>query len=180
AEAMTLADQVVVLDQGQVQQVGPPLEVYDAPRTSFVATFLGSPPMNLLTATGRADEQGRQGLQAEGLFVPIGGPFGTMPDRILVGFRPESVAIGPAGRYPVPAVLQLVERLGSQDVIYVLMGASTVAVVAPSRSVQLPGDGKLSLRIDPSAIHIFQGTSGGRITPATLSDSELVSAGTER
>jgi ABC-type sugar transport system ATPase subunit len=181
AEAMTLADQVVVLHHGQVQQVGRPLDVYDAPRTSFVAGFLGSPAMNLLPAARRADERGTPVLEAGGLVVRLAAAFDMPNDGVLVGFRPETVVIGPAGRHPVPAVLQLVERLGSQDVIYVSMGGSRVAVVAPSRSVDLPADGRLSLRIDPTAIHLFDPRSGRRLnTPAPGPVALVSAAGAER
>jgi ABC-type sugar transport system ATPase subunit len=181
AEAMTLADQVVVLHQGQVQQVGRPLDVYDAPRTSFVAGFLGSPAMNLLPAARRTDERGIPVLEAGGLVVRLAAAFDMPNDGVLVGFRPEAVVIGPAGRHPVPAVLQLVERLGSQDVIYVSMGGSRVAVVAPSRSVDLPADGRLSLRIDPTAIHLFDPRSGRRLnTPAPEPVALVSAAGAER
>jgi multiple sugar transport system ATP-binding protein len=74
--------------------------------------------------------------------------------------------------------LQLVEHLGSQDVIYVSMGASRVAVVTPSRSVDLPADGQLSLRIDPTALHLFDPTSGRRLSTTASSVADLASAGT--
>jgi ABC-type sugar transport system ATPase subunit len=178
AEAMTLADQVVVLHHGQVQQVGRPLEVYDAPRTSFVASFLGSPAMNLLRAAPRTDQDGNHLLEAEGLVVRLAEAVDVPHEGVLLGFRPEAVAVGPADRYPVPAVLQLVEHLGSQDVIYVSMGASRVAVVTPSRSVDLPADGQLSLRVDPTALHLFDPTSGRRLSTTASSVADLASAGT--
>jgi ABC-type sugar transport system ATPase subunit len=163
AEAMTLADQVVVLNNGLVQQVGPPLEIYDAPATSFVATFLGSPPMNLLPAQRGVGSRGESLVRADGFEVPLPRAFDMTANPISLGFRPEAVEIGAAGRFPVPAAVQLVEHLGSQDVVYLSVGESTVAAVTPSRSVAFPADGRLSLNVDPGAMHLFERESGRRI-----------------
>jgi ABC-type sugar transport system ATPase subunit len=97
---------------------------------------------------------------------------------VILGFRPESVVIGAAGQYPVPAVLQLVERLGSQDVVYVSMKGHRVAAIAPSRSVTPPADDRLSLQIHPSAIHLFDPASGQRLTstPTGAADHESAQA----
>ncbi len=166
AEAMTLADQVVVLNNGRVEQTGPPLDVYEVPATSFVASFLGSPSMNLLRVTPGAGT-GPEGDSLLSLIAWQGPALG--PREVLLGFRPEAVEVGPAGRFAVAARLQLIERLGPQDVVYLTVGGARVAAVTPNRALTPPSDGRLSVRVDPAALHVFDARSGQRIVDGMAS-----------
>jgi len=121
-EAMTLADRIVVLRDGEIEQVGTPLELYDRPANQFVAQFIGSPQMNVIEAKQVPDVAG----------VPPGG---------FVGLRPEDVTLQPAGQGGLPGRVDLVEALGSETLIHVTIdsGAHLVARQA-SRSALNNGD----------------------------------------
>ncbi|MFU8853150.1 ABC transporter ATP-binding protein [Micromonospora sp. SL1-18] len=138
AEAMTLGDRVAVLHGGQVRQVGRPQEVYDRPADTFVAGFLGSPPMNL---------------------VPGGGVLGGTAGLTL-GVRPEDLALDPEG--PLEATVEAVEALGSEAIVLTRCADGTrLAVRTGPRSGVRPGD-RVRLRPDPSRIHRFDADSGRR------------------
>ena len=139
AEAMTLGDRVVVLEAGRVRQSGPPQEVYDEPVDTFVAGFLGSPPMNLVTG---------------------GGVLGGGPGEI-VGVRPEDLLLESDG--PILARVEAVEALGSETVVVARCGDGTVlATRTGPRSRARPGD-TVRLRIgDPGRLHRFDAGTGRR------------------
>ncbi|MFI6265651.1 ABC transporter ATP-binding protein [Micromonospora sp. NPDC051006] len=138
AEAMTLGDRVVVLDHGRVRQVGPPQRVYDEPADTFVAGFLGSPPMNL---------------------VPGGGVLGGVTDDTL-GVRPEDLSLDPDG--PVAATVEAVEALGSEAVLLTRCDEGTrLTVRTGPRPGVWPGD-QVRLRADPGRIHRFDADTGRR------------------
>ncbi|GEM_PF-2209025 len=165
---MTLADTVVVLNKGRVQQIGP-LEVYDRPANTFVATFLGSPPMNLLPARLAADPAAGAVLDAGSLQVPLPNGLAAPPPELLPGFRPEAVEVGPAGSLPHTAELKLVERLGSPDVVYLAVGGATIVAITPSRAVSAAPHAPLGFHVPPEAVHLFDGASGARLaSPASL------------
>ncbi|MER7335936.1 MULTISPECIES: ABC transporter ATP-binding protein [unclassified Micromonospora] len=138
AEAMTLGDRVVVLDGGRVRQVGPPQQVYDEPADTFVAGFLGSPPMNLVAG---------------------GGALGGQPG-VTLGVRPEDLTLDADG--PVEATVEAVEALGSEAVLLTRCPDGTRLVVrtGPRPGVR-PGD-PVRLRPDPDRIHRFDTATGRR------------------
>jgi ABC-type sugar transport system ATPase subunit len=131
AEAMTMGDRVVVMDGGRIRQAGPPQEVYDAPADTFVARFLGSPPMNL---------------------VPGGGVLSGAGGE-TVGIRPEDLALDPAG--PIEATVEAVESLGSEAVLLARCPDGVrLTVRTPPRLGLRAGDG-VRLRPDPERLHRF-------------------------
>ncbi|MGS2616222.1 ABC transporter ATP-binding protein [Micromonospora sp. LZ34] len=138
AEAMTLGDRVAVLDRGRVRQIGPPQQVYDEPADTFVAGFLGSPPMNLVPGGG-----------------VLGGPAG-----LTLGVRAEDLALDPEG--PVEATVGAVEALGSEAVLLTRCSDGTRLTVrtGPRPGVR-PGE-KVRLRPDPDRIHRFDAETGRR------------------
>ncbi|WP_435829727.1 ABC transporter ATP-binding protein [Micromonospora costi] len=138
AEAMTLGDRVAVLDGGRVRQVGPPQQVYDEPADTFVAGFLGSPPMNL---------------------VPGGGVLGGTAGLTL-GVRPEDLALDADG--PVEATVEAVEALGSETILLTRCADGTRLTV---RTGPRPGVGtgeRVRLRPDPARLHRFDAETGRR------------------
>ncbi|MCO1594593.1 ABC transporter ATP-binding protein [Micromonospora sp. RHAY321] len=138
AEAMTLGDRVVVLDHGRVRQIGPPQQVYDEPADTFVAGFLGSPPMNL---------------------VPGGGVLGGGTDLTL-GVRPEDLRLDPDG--PVATTVEAVEALGSEAILLTRCDDGTrLTVRTGPRPGVWPGD-QVRLRADPGRIHRFDADTGRR------------------
>ena len=137
-EAMTMADRIVVMHDGVVQQVGPPLELYDRPVNMFVAGFIGSPGMNFLPATvakgGKVDAVLADGQK---LRLPDGLPLKD-GDRITVGLRPEHIQLGEDG--PLKAEVEVVEPLGLSTQFYVKLAGQQVCVFVMGRSNVRPGD----------------------------------------
>ena len=152
-EAMTLADRVVVMNHGKIQQVGSPLEIYDQPQNTFVAGFIGSPPMNLIP-----------GQIKDGNFVcemnsciRTNGPEGP----VVLGFRAEDAVIVSKGGQLVGAVFAI-ELLGDATLITLKIGGSLVCVKMPKNFRSKIGQMlKLSLNLD--ACHLFKINSGERI-----------------
>ena len=152
-EAMTLADRVVVMNHGEIQQVGSPLEIYDQPQNTFVAGFIGSPPMNLIP-----------GQIKDGNFVcemnsciRTNGPEGP----VVLGFRAEDAVIVSKGGQLGGAVFAI-ELLGDATLITLKIGSSLVCVKMPKNFRSKIGQMlKLSLNLD--ACHLFKINSGERI-----------------
>jgi multiple sugar transport system ATP-binding protein len=160
-EAMTMADRIVVMHDGFVQQVGTPLELYDQPVNMFVAGFIGSPGMNFLQATvakgGRSDavlSNGQRFRLPDGLPLSDGSP-------ITIGLRPEYLKLTDQGG--AAAEVQVVEPLGMSTQFYALLAGEQVCVYAIGRANVAAGD-NIQLTIDPSLLHVFDPKSGARIT----------------
>jgi multiple sugar transport system ATP-binding protein len=166
-EALTLADRLAVMRDGRLVQVGTPREVYDLPRSLFVARFLGSPPMNLMTAR----IHGTRLTSPLGTF-PIEGPAASGPAReASLGIRPEHVALADAGASGLSARVDDVEWTGSEAHVTVrLEGASeadAIALIVRAPGGTLPDRGTfVGLRPDPSRVHLFDARSGRRLEAA--------------
>jgi sn-glycerol 3-phosphate transport system ATP-binding protein len=161
-EAMTLADMVVVMNAGRVEQSGGPTEVYRLPATRFVATFIGSPAMNLLpgriAAPGSAElKGGRVGFRAEAFACEVG-------QDVDVGVRPEDLTFTAPGTGDKLAFAKdFVEELGATRLIHGSVGEAPV-VVAVATSTQLDDAGALA--VDPTAVHLFDKRSGASLRRA--------------
>jgi sn-glycerol 3-phosphate transport system ATP-binding protein len=144
-EAMTLADRVVVLDAGKVQQVGTPEELYKHPSNRFVGTFIGSPSMNTFETVLT---EGRLRIGTE--FIEIGldwnGP-------VFVGIRPEAIRLAPSG---IRARVAWVENLGAHYLLGVQAGDVSLILLASDR----PASESVKVQIDPEDIHVFDKRSG--------------------
>ena len=155
-EAMTLADRIVVLRAGRIEQVGTPLELYNSPANRFVAGFIGAPHMNFLDATVEARQPGKAVAVLNGghrLEVPLDGTATQPGARVTLGVRPHHVAIG-NGEGGIPARIRLVEALGSETVVHTDVAGQKVLVVAPGQHGLTPGsDIRLSLSSAP--LHLF-------------------------
>jgi sn-glycerol 3-phosphate transport system ATP-binding protein/multiple sugar transport system ATP-binding protein len=164
-EAMTLADTLWVLNKGQVEQKGAPLEVYERPRTKFVATFLGSPQMNLVEAT-ISEKSGVFLAEGGGIRAPLDAHrFGTglrAGKAVTVGIRPHDLAPATSGAIAELKV-EIVEALGFEAFAHGWLRASGPRVVArldadQARRVR-PGDA-VPVSVDPCKIHLFDPDSG--------------------
>ena len=164
-EAMTLADRLVVLNGGQVEQIGAPLEVYHAPASTFVASFIGSPAMNLVKAELHGDKLalGPAMLDLKG-FAPTSG-------AVTVGLRAEDLHVAGPGEDAMPFRLDYVEELGAQRLIHGIVGdqAMTAAV-----SPELALSPEMRLAIDPKRLHFFSTDTGKRIVTAAQADLQAV------
>ena len=159
-EAMTMADRIVVMHDGFVQQVGAPLELYDRPVNIFVAGFIGSPGMNFLPATVRKDGKTSAVLaDGQALAVPDGLPLKD-GDALTVGLRPEHIHLAEDG--PLKAEVEVVEPLGLSTQFYVKLASQQVCVFVMGRSNVRPGD-MVRLSADPAALHLFDPKSGNRV-----------------
>ncbi len=157
-EAMTLADRVVVMNSGRVEQIGTPDEVYHTPVSLFVATFIGAPTMNLLPARFENDT-----LRLGEIETTRVRKKGSSGDEVTFGIRPEEVEIAsgelPPGSVDLPATVEVVEPLGSDTLVFAnVFGASVTARVRPTNR-PAPGS-QITLRIDPKRAHIFDARTG--------------------
>ncbi|SDY77237.1 ABC transporter ATP-binding protein [Citreimonas salinaria] len=153
-EAMTLADRIVVLRDGRIEQVGTPLELYHHPKNQFVAGFIGSPRMNFLPA--RAAGEGRVTAAGSG---PIEMPVEPRAEagELTLGIRPEHVEMVAPGQGTVAGEVLVAERLGGETFLHVeLDGKETVVVKADGGVTQKPAD-RVGLRFPPEALHLFGG-----------------------
>ncbi|TBN40004.1 sn-glycerol-3-phosphate ABC transporter ATP-binding protein UgpC [Paracoccus subflavus] len=147
-EAMTLADRLVVMNAGRIEQAGTPSEVYHRPASAFVAGFLGTPPMNLIPAEPTADGRAVE-VEALGRFV-VEGP--ALPGRapLIAGLRPEHASRGPGVSLPV----EMVEELGNGRLVHLRCGDRLVAVMLPEGD-RAPVADRLSIAFDPDRLMLF-------------------------
>ncbi len=161
-EAMTLADRIVVLRDGHIEQEGAPLEVFQRPVNTFVAGFIGSPPMNLLPATVERTGEGLELVFEKGLRVPIP-PREAMAVRegmpVVMGLRTEDLTIGDGGAAPpaawqVEAAVEVVEPLGSETNLHVDLSGAKFIARSEGRKVFTVGE-RLPLVMNLDHLHIF-------------------------
>ena len=159
-EAMTMADKIVVMHDGRVEQIGAPLELYDQPQNLFVAGFIGSPAMNLLNGTIRANGT----LEFEGsggARLPLAAaPRDSDGRKAIYGVRPEHFSIVDDG---VEVVIQVVEPTGSEIQIVAKLGDTEIVAAFRERRPFKPGD-KIRLKPDPRLVHLFDAASGQRLS----------------
>jgi multiple sugar transport system ATP-binding protein len=154
-EAMTMADKIVVMNAGRVEQIGTPLELYDRPANLFVATFMGSPAMNILPA--RATETG---ILVAGI-VTVAGKESVAPGTdISYGIRPDHISIG--GADAVPAEVLVVEPTGSETHVTARLARHEITIVSKERLDIRPGI-QLMVSLASEHAHLFDRASGVRI-----------------
>jgi len=157
-EAMTLAERMVVMNAGRIEQIGTPDEVYHRPATTFVAGFIGSPPMNLVR--GRASGAG---FQAGGQLLPLAAPA-PRDGELVVGVRPEHVELvdRPAAA-TWPLRVQAIEMLGAERLVYGVLG-ETLFTVRLDATMPHPKIGDVvGLRAEPGHLHWFDAASSARV-----------------
>jgi ABC-type sugar transport system ATPase subunit len=155
-EAMTMATRIAVLNSGNVEQVGTPYELYNFPANRFVATFIGSPKMNMLAA----DFSGESALIPD--FGDLRVPGGVAVGPLTVGIRPEQFGIGAGGDLSAEGTIGLVEYLGSEIFLYVrLKSGQSVLVQAPGKAQFRPGEA-IRLHLSGANAHYF-GPEGKRL-----------------
>jgi ABC-type sugar transport system ATPase subunit len=165
-EAMSLSDRVLVLDQGRVQQIGSPDDVYHRPVNRFVAEFIGSPPMNIIDAElGEID--GRMSLIGAGFSLPFDQSVGSrwqrtkLPRRLAFGVRPERVIVEPQPTSDAPICSEVlwVEHLGNRSIVAFRIGeAKLKAVVPPDHP--LGADRRIWVGLQPEPHHLLNRDSG--------------------
>jgi multiple sugar transport system ATP-binding protein len=162
-EAMTLGTRVAVLKDGALQQVAPPMELYRNPKNQFVASFIGSPSMNLVRGTIARAEGRAQFTAAGGLTVPLPNGAAVRDGPVVLGVRPHDIDLGDATNVGPRGVVSLVEPLGSEQIVYVGVpgGHDFVAAVGPDTAPRV--DEPVTLGIPPAAMHFFDAETGNRL-----------------
>jgi sn-glycerol 3-phosphate transport system ATP-binding protein len=155
-EAMTLADRLIVMNTGNVDQIGHPLDLYECPATAFVAGFIGSPAMNLLA--GQIDGSA---VAIGDAVLPLAARGGAQARRVLVGLRPEHLDLAPDG--PLTLRVELLERLGADTILHGRLadGVRMIARTAANFSPPLGDIARFAIR--PEYIHLFDPDSGRRL-----------------
>jgi len=156
-EAMTMADKIVVMNGGNVEQIGSPLELYDNPANLFVAGFIGSPAMNFLPCQA-VNGSGAGVSLADGSHISAP-PCDTANAELTLGVRPEHFVISDAG---VPADVVVVEPTGADTQVYCKLAGSDVTVVSRERHTFKHGD-KIRLLPQPGKTYLFDSASGKRL-----------------
>jgi multiple sugar transport system ATP-binding protein len=160
-EAMTMADRIVVMHDGVIEQIGTPLELYDHPDNLFVAQFIGSPAMNVVHGTLRRSNGTARVVTPDGIEWPVATTAATDGQPVAYGVRPDHLEL--AGRGPgVPGEIVVVEPTGSETELVVKVGAAQLVVEARGRATVKPGD-KVAFAVDPGNVHLFDRATGARL-----------------
>jgi multiple sugar transport system ATP-binding protein len=152
-EAMTLADRVVVMNKGEVQQVGTPLEIYDRPANTFVASFIGNPAMNLIAGTMQGGTFTAPGITLPGLLAPDG--------PVTLGFRAEDAKVAASGEITAP--VYSMELLGDSSMVTLQLGGGAFAAIKTPKDFQAGIGGTLSGHVPTNICHLFDAGTGQRI-----------------
>src|SRR5690606_15836848 len=145
-EAMTMADKIVVMHDGIVEQIGEPLDLYDRPANLFVAGFIGSPAMNFMK--GRLE--GGRFVADGGATVPVANGAATANGRVTLGFRPEHIAVADDG---IETRVVVIEPTGSETQVVVESGGQEIVCVFRERIAAQPGE-ILRIRPNPQLVHL--------------------------
>jgi multiple sugar transport system ATP-binding protein len=163
AEAMTLADRIVVMNDRKIQQVGPPMEIYSRPANMFVAQFVGSPAMTLAYAQMVGTGEHATLKLGDGTEIATKVPRDQLPQwaNLRVGLRPEAVRVGGKGKGNSKAKVELVERLGERTLIYARLadGQPITAEDEGDSRVKIGDD--VPLKIDGGEAHVFDSDGTG-------------------
>ena len=178
-EAMTLGDKIVVLNEGHVQQAGTPLSLYQQPANRFVATFIGSPTINLLPA--RVIEVSDAGARLQlgngsKVLATVDASQLQVGETVEVGLRPEHCEVLPAGVAPgaddtaLDAEITLVEHLGESNLLYLKMDDGQELIVRGDGNAEVRLGDSVIVRAAPSALYVFRadGTACTRLNPGNM------------
>jgi sn-glycerol 3-phosphate transport system ATP-binding protein len=166
-EAMTLADRLVVLNGGQIEQVGAPLDVYHTPASTFVASFIGSPAMNLVAGELHGDR-----LAIGPAMIDLSG-FAPASGAVTVGMRAEDIRFVPAGGNAMPFKVEYAEELGSQRLVHGTIGEQPVTVAVSSEAALTD---TMQVAIEPARLHFFDAGTGKRLETRAAAKSTPVEA----
>ena len=166
AEAMSMADRIGVMNSGIMVQVGSPDEVYDNPANTFVASFIGNPPMNLLDAD--LDYESPRALLPSG-YIEVPRDLYSLAlerglKRVTIGFRPEDALVAPLGEEGIQGRVIVVENLGSDVIANIDVGGNIIKVkLTRSIASRIKPGMEVTVRVDPLKINLFNPSSGRRI-----------------
>jgi multiple sugar transport system ATP-binding protein len=154
-EAMTMADKIVVLQAGIIEQVGAPLDLYNNPKNRFVAGFIGSPKMNFLEATVQGSDAAGAKLRAGGSEIVVQRKV-TSGDKVTFGVRPEHIALSETAGVKLAEVkVDLVEQLGGQTMVYTTTDDGQALTIAVDGQRPVALGSRLTTYVDPARYHVF-------------------------
>ena len=156
-EAMTLADRIVVFNEGRIEQIGAPVELYDGPANLFVAGFIGAPAMNFIPA----EIETAQGGHTRVRFGPVSLPLEreATPGRVTFGVRPEHLSVAAKSEHDFRGRVEIVEKLGAESLIYLQTDFSNAPVtmrMAPELDIHAGEE--IPVRVGRSRFHLFDAT----------------------
>ncbi len=169
AEAMTLGDRICVMYDGVIQQVAPPMDVYDKPVNKFVAGFLGTPPMNFFDGKVEVKDSKPVFVLANGTCVTLSGVDNDMSSyagqKMVLGIRPEHLSVDGDNADSIPAKVDVVEPLGDRKDVYLTSSSGERFIANLDPHVKIAMDQNIKMYLDISKIHIFEpGDTGKNIT----------------
>jgi sn-glycerol 3-phosphate transport system ATP-binding protein len=159
AEALSMADQVVLMRDGRIEQDAPPAELYGRPATAFAASFVGTPPMNLLPL-----EAGARGLVVAGTAGPALAAAGQGSPALLVGIRPEALVPASPGGTRLDVEVVAHDYQGADTILVCRVGSSTLLARAAGHAAIAPGS-RLALGFEPHDLAFFDAADGRRVIP---------------
>jgi multiple sugar transport system ATP-binding protein len=160
-EAMTMADRIVVMHDGRIEQIGTPLELYDRPGNLFVAQFIGSPAMNVVNGTVRRAGGAAQVEVGGGVRWPLDSGPGSDGQAVAFGVRPEHLTLAPVGT-GVQGEVVVVEPTGAETELLIKVGDAQVTLRTHGRPT-VDHDQKVGLVVDPANVHVFDQATGQRL-----------------
>ncbi len=165
-EAMTMADRIVVMSEGSIEQVGLPMELYYRPQTLFVASFIGSPAMNVVEGTLSPSEQFRSSRGPEITFGDTA-PNVVSEESIVLGIRPENINSDGQGILIGDCRIRVVEPMGSETLLSTSVSDETIVFLDRNRQAFSVGDNR-QLFADPADFHFFERSSGARLSRSQM------------
>ena len=165
-EAMTMADRIVAMHDGIIQQVGTPIEIYDRPANIFVASFIGSPAMTFLEGAYEIAANGNAGVRiADGALIPVLPAQGaTANQAVTLGARPEHISIVSDDKGGIPARIDLIEPMGLSTLIHVTLAGKPVKIFTLDRP-NFAADSIIHITFDMEKIHVFDTKTQLRLRP---------------
>jgi len=158
-EAMTLATRIAVMRNGRIEQWGTPEAIYQRPETSYVATFVGAPPMNMLAATW---VEGGLRIDGSDVTLPVQRPKAAKAEKIMLGIRAEALNEGAEG-YAFPLLVEVSELTGPELIVTGRVGTQKIVASFPARRKFHIGE-TVALRIAPDQLHLFDVETGKRVS----------------
>jgi multiple sugar transport system ATP-binding protein len=162
-EAMTMADRIVVMHDGLIQQIGGPLDIYDQPANRFVAGFIGSPAMNFFDGVVQRENGAATVRTPDGHTLPLPPAIGASDGQaVTYGVRPESLSIDETAENGIPVTVEVIEPTGLSTLVFARMGGQPASALTMDRPVLTRGQ-PIGLVPDLDKVHLFDAQSGARV-----------------
>jgi sn-glycerol 3-phosphate transport system ATP-binding protein len=172
-EGMTLADRLVVMNKGVIEQVGTPEEIYHHPASTYVGGFIGSPAMNFLS--GEVSAKAAAVVLADGSRIPLPAALAAAHDRHLtqIGLRPEALALVAPGHGAFDATFEFAEELGPARLYHFQFEDLMLSVLSADKPAVEPGK-PMGIRVSAEAVHLFAADTGKRLAAAEVEPQKVM------